>query len=65
MDGDMVPVDVWQLANWPSRWERAVNEMQVWNWLGFVSALRIALACCCAAAAMPVLLPVQMPSLLR
>ncbi|PRW59697.1 Glycosyltransferase LARGE2 [Chlorella sorokiniana] len=28
LDGDMVSVDVWQLTNWPVRWERAVQQMQ-------------------------------------
>lgn len=27
LDSDMVSVDIWQLVNWPSRWERAVREM--------------------------------------
>lgn len=27
LDGDMAAVDVWQLVNWPSRWERARREM--------------------------------------
>lgn len=29
LDSDMVSVDVWQLANWPVRWLRAVEQMQV------------------------------------
>ena len=31
LDGDMVSVDVWQLANWPVRWQRAEQQMQVWG----------------------------------
>lgn len=27
LDSDVVSVDIWQLVNWPSRWERAVREM--------------------------------------
>lgn len=27
LDSDVVSVDIWQLVNWPSRWERAAREM--------------------------------------
>ncbi|KAL4458883.1 hypothetical protein ABPG75_013748 [Micractinium tetrahymenae] len=27
LDSDMVSVDIWQLVNWPTRWERAAREM--------------------------------------